>query len=144
MKVLKGVNVAARQYGRLSDGTEVLTAYQLRECYENLDRIERTELRLSKEGEALERELPAFQSAFRDIEEAGRTLDLTSQNAVDAHNRQVAELQVRATSIQARAEDLESEARELELIVAQFNRQCGGKSYYEEDAVRMQAEMAGP
>lgn len=119
--------------GRKTYGADTLTQEQLKTClrYEGAaDSAEvevlRSEMALSSEKDALERE-------FSRLDHAGRTLDRYSQATVDSYNRGVQMFEVRQEQFNSRVDAHKRLVAEANEKASRFNSQCSNRKYYEDD-----------
>ncbi|MDP3411550.1 hypothetical protein [Bosea sp. (in: a-proteobacteria)] len=133
---LRAIDRAAKNYA-----VNTLTPAQLKSCLTIEDRLEKANTDLKARHEAISRRQAEIELRRSMLNASQAALDRTSQKSVDAFNAQVSKLNatIQSTSAASAEYNRSVEAQKLENV--SFNRDCGGKRYYEDDLITARTEL---
>lgn len=130
------LNGAIKNYG-----PDTLSASQLKDCLIFERSLERTDAGLKARHEKISLAQRANSLSKAAIEVARSQVDQFSQNSVDNFNVQVTEYNAAAQATSKAAAAYNVEVERGKANVSRFNRECGGKSYFEDDLLAARAEL---
>ena len=122
-------------------GPNVLTRTHLIECLSEDSRIARIDEGLEVKRATLEKRQATLDALGRNINISEQTLNRRSQSAIDSHNAQVERFNALVGETKDYIADFNRDVASSNTASNNFNQQCGGKTYYEDDLLSARATL---